>query len=1228
MINKKKLQFFAGLTPDEAAIEFQTLSLKILSHHAPVTILPNPDEIPFDPIWTQDALTAQKDQFQDRFPDDKVDLVVLPNRNTQRLAVSELTDIIESQKNNVSQKLFEPTEHPTQNIARPSLSIGTELNPPDEFPTTINIALERAANGTRELISIAKNTNRISYSDLLHQALSILGGLQKAGIKRREIILVDMRDAPLGIAGLFACMLGDFIPTPLILPEVVDSEIQRDRLAGAVDLLHPAAILTARPLVDLNFSLPKVLFLTKLSNYPVGVSCGDINPSQTALIILTSGSTGSAKGVHQSHTSLLEMVWGYLICGHGVGPKDLMMNWMPLDHVGSLAFALIASITAGISFVQVETALIMGSPERWVEIASEWKATITWFPNFAFRLLAEHAPSSGSLESLRRIVSGGEAVQAEDTALFIERLAPLGLKTTGVIAPSFGMSETCSGLCFSLNELEIGTYACLGRPTPNSAIRIVDENLNILPEGKIGHFQVGGKQLLLRYHGEVDSPFTTDGWFQTGDLGFIVDGALYLTGRAKDVLNINGQKYFPQDIENAARSTPGVDPACLVALPHKGAGTASESLVILFAPKLPASEADDLVIKTLSEGIRAAVRDKINLPVQHCLPFASEDIPRTSIGKINRTTMTSMLLAGELDPIIRRMSRLEGLSPTISVGLHRVVSCSVANSLPRLETILRIQLNSDGRVKVISNPRLGIPPNLISGLISRYSATSQTPYSLILSIAKIILELAPTEIPDRIQFMIQDFSEEAAAPLIGLIRSLRLTQQQNWQVITCSSKEDCNLDMLPQSSFARLLNKTSETDKLQRLVDLPPQSAHQDGFWIIFGGLGGIGRNIAKKLDMEGLSIICIGRTPEVDLTLQQREYLQRLSHGAYYEGDLCEIETLPVVVTFGKSLFSKPLAGIILAAGSGYPIHLDQETEEIYGSISAPLLAGIDAALKITTDHPGASVTIVGSVVGFLGGRVHGYAAAHAALFAAARKAIQEGYPLSYIGFSAWAETGLSLGTTSEALLARDGLQFICAETGALLVDAVRRRPGMLCFAGIDDMHPAIAPLVNEKSQPLVRVAAAMKTLSYPGAIEAIDALGRRVLIAARPLIASDQQLNPDVLWERSLALHPSDLQPEGPIERMVAYQFRIILGLEKISRDDDFFGRGGTSITAARLANTLSRLFFIDVSISFIFQSPTPRKLATDLVAREIEPGITEAVAEQIELILSETPTEINKS
>ena len=265
---------------------------------------------------------------------------------------------------------------------------------------------------------------------------------------------------------------------------------------------------------------------------------------------------------------------------------------------------------------------------------------------------------------------------------------------------------------------------------------------------------------------------------------------------------------------------------------------------------------------------------------------------------------------------------------------------------------------------------------------------------------------------------------------------------------------------------------------------------------------------------------------------------------------------------------------------------------------------------------------------MGFLGGRVHGYAAAHAALFDAAKKAVTEGYPVSYIGFSAWKETGLSAGATSQALLARDGLQFISAETGSLLVEAVRRRPGMLCLAGINDMHPAITSYVDSNSQSLVRLAGVIQTLIYPGAIEAVDALGRTTLIAARPSTASEDEQSPLELWKRSLGLCITDMPPEGPVERVLANQFRTLLGLQKISRDDDFFACGGTSITAARLVSIISRLFFIDISISLIFQNSTPRKLASDLVAREIEPGITKAAAEQIEIILGTTLKENDNS
>jgi len=1228
MINQNKIQFCVGLTPEEAAVELQIHTSRISSHQAPVTILPKSDETLQLPVWTRDALASQRRELQELFPNAEPELVVLPNNNTQRLLISDLTDTNQPQANIQTQSLFETLERPLPISERLSLSVGPNARPPNEFSTTVNEALERAAIGNGELICINKTITRISYSGLLHQALSILGGLQQADLKRRNVILVDMRDAQLGIAGLFACMLGDFIPAPIMLPEANDARISLDRFTGALHLLDPTAILTSSPLNGLNLTLPQVFNLAKLSASPIGKPCRDINPSETALIILTSGSTGSAKGVHQSHSALMGLVWGYMICGHELGPNDRMMNWMPLDHVGSLAFALIASIAASIPLIQVETALIMGSPEKWVEIASKWKATITWFPNFAFRLLAEHAPSTGSLETLRRIVSGGEAIQAEDTALFLKHLSPLGLKTKGVIAPSFGMSESCSGVSFSLNEPEIRTYACLGRPTPNSALRIVDENLNLLPEGKIGHLQVSGNQLLLRYHGQTGTPLTSDGWFQTGDLGFIVDGALYLTGRIKDVININGQKYFPQDIEHAARLTPGLDSAYIIAVPYKSSEAVSESLVILFAPKFSTAVTDDLVVTTLCEGIRAAIRDRINLPVQYCLPLPAQDIPRTNIGKVNRSVITAKLLAGEYDPIIRRMSCLEGLSPTINVGLHRIISCAVVPLSSKTRTALCIELNAKGGAKLISHDYQLITPKYIPALVESFNKTSESAYSLILSIAKMLLQLTPAEIPDSIQVILKDFSAATLASLIGLIRSLRLSQSQNWQAITCSMDGECDLSLRPEVPFARLTKTTHETDKLQRFYGLPPLSTQHDGFWIIAGGLGGIGRNIAKKLDAAGLSIICVGRKQLADLTPEQHKFLKSLSHAAYLRGDLCDSETLSVAAAYGKSLFSKSLAGVILAAGSGQPIHLSEETPENYDILSKPLLTGLDTALKITTDHPGACVTIIGSVMGFLGGRVHGYAAAHAALFDAAKKAVTEGYPVSYIGFSAWKETGLSAGATSQALLARDGLQFISAETGSLLVEAVRRRPGMLCLAGINDMHPAITSYVDSNSQSLVRLAGVIQTLIYPGAIEAVDALGRTTLIAARPSTASEDEQSPLELWKRSLGLCITDMPPEGPVERVLANQFRTLLGLQKISRDDDFFACGGTSITAARLVSIISRLFFIDISISLIFQNSTPRKLASDLVAREIEPGITKAAAEQIEIILGTTLKENDNS
>jgi len=261
--------------------------------------------------------------------------------------------------------------------------------------------------------------------------------------------------------------------------------------------------------------------------------------------------------------------------------------------------------------------------------------------------------------------------------------------------------------------------------------------------------------------------------------------------------------------------------------------------------------------------------------------------------------------------------------------------------------------------------------------------------------------------------------------------------------------------------------------------------------------------------------------------------------------------------------------------------------------------------------EAPGAVLTVVGSVVGLLGGRSHSYAAAHAALLAAAEEAAVGGESISYVGFSSWSETGLSRGATSPALLARDGLQPLSAETGLLILDAAQSQPGTIWSVGIDDTHPRTAPFCLGPSRPLVQPVAAITGLEWPGAVPAVDATGRTVLIPARP---SEAGADPRAAWQDKEA---SGEAPANAIERIIAGQFAKLLRTNSVERNADFFGLGGTSLTAMQLASALSRLFFTEAGMSLIFQNPTPRSLAAALIACEQEEGLTAAAAEQIEMM-----------
>ncbi|WJJ92663.1 AMP-binding protein [Neopusillimonas aromaticivorans] len=232
------------------------------------------------------------------------------------------------------------------------------------------------------------------------------------------------------------------------------------------------------------------------------------DPTETALIILTSGSTGLPKGVMQSHRALVAMTASLL--GHAckASANDVLMNWLPRDHVGAMAFVFMGAVILQASQVHADVGYVLAQPERWLQLVDTEKVSITWSPNFAYELLARAARATSTrynLASLRAIFNGGEAVNEHALLSSVRDLEQHGLNPEAMI-PAFGMSETCAGISRGRLGHTIGAFTSLGQPIAGSRFRIVDDNNQVLTEGEIGNIHVESPQLFTRYFGQHEQP--------------------------------------------------------------------------------------------------------------------------------------------------------------------------------------------------------------------------------------------------------------------------------------------------------------------------------------------------------------------------------------------------------------------------------------------------------------------------------------------------------------------------------------------------------------------------------------------------------------------------------------------------------------------------------------------------------------------------------------------------
>ncbi|MCM2578949.1 AMP-binding protein, partial [Streptomyces meridianus] len=598
--------------------------------------------------------------------------------------------------------------------ATPALSRGPDPVPDPGAPRTLPEALLRTAGQRPDsglhLVLERDRTVFLSYPELLSRAQRILGGLRAAGVAAGDRAILQVPSLDRYFPALWACLLGGIQPVTVAGPPGYDTR-------GAVlDKLHHAWQTLREPVVVASgASVDGVRAMTAL--YPMqDVSVLDVeeleraepvtephlpDPGETALLQLSSGSTGHSKAIRITHRGVMEYVAGAR--AQGTGPGDTTVNWLPLDHVAGLLMFHLRDTVLGCPAVHTPTDLVVADPLLWLDLLERHGAAHSWSPNFGYKLVVEalrrRPDRRWDLSAVRSLINAGEQCTLPVVTDFLAATAPFGVAEDAMLL-AWGMAETCTAISYKrfgspgtvhrvrkssltgdlewvgdeVAEAERTTFLSMGAPTLGARFRICDDEDRVLPEGRIGRLQVAGGRVTPGY---LDNPeanaeaFRGEGWFDTGDLAFLRNGELTITGRRKEVIIINGSHYFCHELEDAVGSIDGVTAGSVAACGVPAPGTGSEQLVVFFVPAETAVAPADPVPAV--RRIRAELARRFQLAGAQVVPVTAADFPKTTSGKIQRTGIRRRFLDGGFDDVLRELDLAEGNARTVPDALHRAV---------------------------------------------------------------------------------------------------------------------------------------------------------------------------------------------------------------------------------------------------------------------------------------------------------------------------------------------------------------------------------------------------------------------------------------------------------------------------------------------------------------------------------------------------------------------------
>ncbi|MDF3932682.1 non-ribosomal peptide synthase/polyketide synthase [Pseudomonas citronellolis] len=554
----------------------------------------------------------------------------------------------------------------------------------DAAANLVEALLQRAAETPREtaLRFVAEDLElALSYRELDQRARAMAAWMRQSAAPGDRAVLLLPSGADY-VTAFFACLYAGVIAVPAYPPESVRPQ-HLARLRAILDDAEPSLVLTDSSLIDaLRPACQRASgiqpLLLAVDRAPAELALDwrmpDLRDDSIAFLQYTSGSTATPKGVQVSHGNLLANE-KLIRHGFGIQPDDVIVSWLPLFHDMGLIGGLLQPIYSGIECVLMSPRYFLERPRRWLEALSRYGGSVSGGPDFAYRLCCERV-GEAALEGLdlsrwRLAFSGSEPIRPDTLERFAAWFAPAGFQRNAYFA-CYGLAEATLFVSGGqrgqgIGQLEVDTRALAdniarpgrgsplincGRAQPEHPLRLVDPvSGEALGEDRVGEVWSAGPSVALGYWRNPEASARTfverDGrtWLRTGDLGFLHNGELFVTGRLKDMIIVRGQNLYPQDIERCVEEEVDLvrkGRVSAFAIEHQG----REGIAV--AAEIGRSVRKLVPAETLAKAIASAVAEAFQeapLVVALLEPGA---LPKTSSGKLQRSACRQQLLDGSL----------------------------------------------------------------------------------------------------------------------------------------------------------------------------------------------------------------------------------------------------------------------------------------------------------------------------------------------------------------------------------------------------------------------------------------------------------------------------------------------------------------------------------------------------------------------------------------------------